>query len=104
MVARIRKKRLLLLLVFFLLIMGCFVFFGEKGVLRLFRLQKELERFKEASSKLAEENRKLEEEVKRLREDKQYIEEIARRELGMVKEGEVIYRFDSPAAPKESLK
>ena len=84
--------------------MGFFVFFGEKGVLRLFRLQKELERFKEASSKLAEENRKLEEEVKRLREDKRYIEEIARKELGMVKEGELIYQFDSPVAQKESSK
>jgi cell division protein FtsB len=40
----------------------------------------------------------LREEVKRLQRDKRYIEEIARKELGMVKEGEVIYQFDTPSA------
>jgi cell division protein FtsB len=34
--------------------------------------------------------------VKRLQYEKRYIEEIARKELGMVKEGEVIYQFESP--------
>jgi cell division protein FtsB/cell division protein DivIC len=39
----------------------------------------------------------LREEVKRLQRDKRYIEEIARKELGMVKEGEIIYQFDTPS-------
>ncbi len=50
--------------------------------------------------KLEEDNQKLREEVKRLQTDKRYIEEIARRELGMVKEGEIIYQFDSPSTGK----
>jgi cell division protein FtsB len=63
-----------------------------------------LVRVNEKNFKLEEENQKLKEEVKRLRSDKRYIEEIARKELGMVKEGEIIYQFDSPSKGKEPSK
>ena len=95
-----KRKRLLLLIVIPLLIIGILTFFGEKGILHLFRLQKELVRIKEKNAKLEVENQKLKEEVKRLQTDKRYIEEIARKELGMVKEGEIIYQFDSPSTRK----
>ena len=99
-----KKKRFLLLVLIFLLILGILTFFGEKGILHLFRLQKEVARIKEKNIKLEEENQKLREEVKRLQSDKRYIEEIARKELGMVKEGEIIYQFDTPSKGKESSK
>ena len=99
-----RKRRLLILVIIFLLILGAFTFFGEKGIFNLFRLQKEVVRIKEKNSKLEEENQGLREEVKRLQTDKRYIEEIARKELGMVKEGEIIYRFDAPPKEKENSK
>jgi cell division protein FtsB len=90
------KKRILILVLFLFLIFGFFTFFGDKGIVHLHRLQKEWGRLKEANVKIEEENQKLREEVKRLQYEKRYIEEIARKELGMVKEGEVIYQFDSP--------
>jgi cell division protein FtsL len=93
-----KKKRFLLLILIPLLILGAFTFFGEKGILHLLRLHKEGAQIKESNIKLEEENQKLREEVKRLQRDKRYIEEIARKELGMVKEGEVIYQFDTPSA------
>jgi cell division protein FtsB/cell division protein DivIC len=98
--SKMKRKRLLLLIVISLLIIGILTFFGEKGILHLLRLQEELVRIKEKNAKLAVENQKLKEEVKRLQTDKRYIEEIARRELGMVKEGEIIYQFDSPSSRK----
>ena len=91
-----RKKRIVILVLFLFLIFGFFTFFGDKGIIHLLRLQKELVRIKDANVKIEEENRKLREEVKRLQYEKRYIEEIARKELGMVKEGEVIYQFDAP--------
>ena len=90
------KKRIVILVLFLFLILGFFTFFGDKGIIHLLRLQKEWVRIKEVNVKIEEENRKLREEVKRLQYEKRYIEEIARKELGMVKEGEVIYQFDSP--------
>jgi cell division protein FtsB len=99
-----KKKRILLLILICLLILGIFTFFGEKGIFHLFRLQKELARINEINLKLDEENQNLREEVKRLKSDKRYIEEIARKELGMVKENEIIYQFDAPSKGKESTK
>jgi len=91
-------------MVILFLIMGFFTFFGDKGILHLLRLQKELARIREMNIKIEEENQKLKEEVKRLQSDKRYIEEIARKELGMVKEGEIIYQFDTPSKGKENSK
>ena len=53
---------------------------------------------------MAEENRKLKEEARRLQSERKYIEEIARKELGMVKEGEIIYQFDTTEGNKENSK
>jgi cell division protein FtsB len=99
-----KRKHLLFLILISLLILGTLTFFGENGILHLFRLQKELARIKEMNFKLEEENQKLKEEVKRLQTDKRYIEEIARKELGMVKAGEIIYQFDTPSKGKEHSK
>ena len=99
-----KKKKFLILILFLFLLLGLLTFFGDKGILHLLRLQKELVRIKEANLKIEEENRKLKEEIKRLRYEKRYIEEIARRELGMVKDGEIIYQFDVPPTEKEGSK
>ena len=99
-----RKKRLLIVILLFLLILGLVSFLGERGILHLLRLEKELIRIKESNKKIEEENERLKEEVKRLKTDKRYIEEIARKELGMVKEGEIIYQFEPPAENKEGSK
>ncbi len=89
-----RKRRVLIIVLVILLVFGIFTFLGEKGIFSLFHLQKEVARIKEKNVKLEEENQKLREEVKRLQTDRRYIEEIARKELGMIKEGEIIYQFD----------
>jgi len=89
-----RKRRILLIILILFLILGLFTFFGDKGILHLIRLRKDLARIEETNHKMEEENRRLQEEVRRLQNEKSYIEEIARKELGMVKEGEIIYQFD----------
>jgi cell division protein FtsL len=38
-------------------------------------------------------NKELEVKIKTIRNDKRYIEKIAREELGMIKEGDKVYRF-----------
>jgi len=97
-----KKKRILILIIIFLIVLGSLTFLGEKGIFSLLRLRKEVIRIKEKNLQLEEENQKLKEEVKRLQSDKRYIEEVARRELGMVKEGEIIYRFDISPKRKEN--
>ena len=95
------KKRILILVLFLFVIFGFLTFFGDKGIIHLLRLQKEWVRIKEGNVKVEGENRKLREEVKRLQYEKRYIEEIARKELGMIKEGEILYQFDLSDEKKE---
>ena len=99
-----RRKYLLLLVIFLFLFFGFFTFFGDKGILHLLRLQREMARIKAQNVKIEEENQKLKEEVKRLQSEKRYIEEIARKELGMVKEGEILYQFESDGKKQEDKK
>ncbi len=99
-----RKRGILFSILVLFLVLGLLTFFGDKGVLQLLRLQKELSRIREANKVTEAENRKLREEVRRLQNEKRYIEEIARKELGMVKEGEIIYQFDPPKNDKEPSK
>lgn len=68
--------------------------FGDRGFINLYRMDKDRRSYEERIQKLEEVNLKLLDEIKRLREDKDYIESIARKDLGLIKEDEIIYRFD----------
>ncbi len=96
------KKGIILIIFSIFLFFGILTFWGDKGIFHLLRFKKELSRIKENNAKIEEENRRLKEEVRRLKYEKRYIEEIARKELGMVKEGEIIYKFDLPGGRKKT--
>jgi cell division protein FtsB len=56
-------------------------------------MRKEKERCLAILDDLKEKNRLLTAEIRRLREDPRYFESVARKELGLVRENEIIYRF-----------
>ncbi|MFO7964664.1 MAG: septum formation initiator family protein [Desulfobacterales bacterium] len=80
-----------MVLMFFLLL---FILFGENGYLDLRRLQTEKARLSERNHQLEHENVLLYREIERLKHDLTYIENVARRELGMVKKEEVVVKID----------
>ncbi|MBN1225813.1 MAG: septum formation initiator family protein [Deltaproteobacteria bacterium] len=57
------------------------------------KVQNEKEKYLTIIKQLEEKNKMLVSEIRRLREDKKYLESTARKELGLVKENEKIYRF-----------
>ena len=67
---------------------------GRHGLIDLYKMQKEKEEYEAIIRDLKEKNRLLAAEIRRLREDKEYFESVARRELGLVKGNEIIYRFN----------
>ncbi len=48
---------------------------------------------------LVDENRRLEEEKRLLEEDPTYLEKVAREKMGLIREGEVIYKIAPVEAP-----
>jgi cell division protein FtsB len=107
----IRKVlRFSLLAFLFFGLMVAWLGFGERGFIHLYRMEKERQAHLDKIQDLEQENRKLLEEIQRLRDDVAYMESLGRRELGLVKEDEVLYRFvkerhpPPPAQPKGSKK
>lgn len=73
---------------------GIWLWFGEGGVARLHHSEAERQAHIERIRKLAEENEMLLKEVQLLRSDAAYLESVARRELNLIKEKEILYRFE----------
>jgi len=82
-----------LLALLFLGLVVAWLGFGERGFIHLYRMDRERQTYQEKINKLDRENRELLDEIHRLRSDREYVENLGRRELGLVKEDEIIYRF-----------
>lgn len=85
-----------------LLLLG-FALFGDRGILRVMQAGRQKAVLQEEVRKLEVINAGLRQEIESLRSDRRYLEAIARKELGMVKDDELVYQFrsaQSPARPK----
>jgi cell division protein FtsB len=80
-------------LVVFLFLMGLLIMFGNRGVVDNYFMSKRLSQLKSENNDIAKENKELEIKILLLRNDLAYIELTARNELGMVKKGDIVYRF-----------
>jgi len=69
--------------------------FGRHGYLRRRELERENARLAAELAEVQRENAALKRELKEL-DDPAAVEKIAREELGLVKDGEVVYRFVTP--------
>ena len=64
---------------------------GEKGLLALLEARRDYAALERSLERARAENAQLREMARRLREDPSAIEEAARRELGLIKPGEVLF-------------
>ncbi len=83
-----------------LVALSLFTAFGERGVFHLWRLWGEKKQLEERNFLLQKENAALRERAYRIRQDDLYLEKLAREELGLVRPGEIIYRFASPESKR----
>lgn len=85
-----------------LIILSLFTTFGERGMLHLWRLGEEKKKLDERNFFLQNENEILRERIYRLRHDNLYLEKIAREDLGLARQGEIVYRFASSSESKKN--
>lgn len=75
---------------------------GEKGLLTLLKARRDFTAVEQALQHSRRENAELREQARRLREDPTAIEELARRELGLIKPGEKLFIVrDVPSTPQK---
>jgi cell division protein FtsB len=74
---------------------------GERGLLAMLRARQQYDELSATIERQRDENARLRETVRRLSEDPAAIEEVARRELGLIRPGEklIIVKDLPPAKP-----
>jgi len=91
-----KQSILLALAILFLFSLLFLTIFGESGLADLNLLRGKRDRIVEENERVTEENLTMYREIDRLGNDLDYVEQVARDDLGMVKREEVIIK------PKES--
>ena len=66
---------------------------GDRGAVDLYELRLRKARLDTSNLELRKKNRTLYRSIQRLKDDVEFIENIARNELGMVAKDEVVYQF-----------
>ena len=75
---------------------------GDRGLVAMLRARHEYDELSASIARQRAENARLRENVRRLKEDPAAIEEIARRELGLIKPGEKVFIVkDAPPPDKK---
>ncbi|MCX6553239.1 MAG: septum formation initiator family protein [Acidobacteria bacterium] len=73
-------------------------FFGDRGLVQVIEARRELASLERDVARLRDQNRALQRDVQRLTDDPSAIEELARRDLGLIRPGEVVFILrDRPA-------
>lgn len=79
-----------------------FALFGDRGILHLFRLKQQEAMLQEQLSQVETVNNGLRQEIASLSADRRHLERLAREQLGMVRQDELVFQFaskDRPVAP-----
>ena len=95
----LKKNILLVLAIITMCLMLLFIVFGENGLSDLYRLKKQKENLSQKNDELKKENLSFYREIERLKHDPSYVEDVARKELGVIGKDEVIIKVK----PKQSV-
>jgi cell division protein FtsB len=90
------RKRMYLIPAGAILFILFFTIFGERGLLRIYHMNQEQQETKKRLEELKAENEKLKREIEALKTDRRYLESIARKDFGLVRQNETIYQFPAP--------
>ncbi len=80
--------------------LGYDIYYGRNGILQYQAIETELGRAASRAEALSKRNQALQDEVNDLNQGNLAVEELARSEMGLIKEGETFYRVISPAEAK----
>ncbi len=93
-------KKLVFILLVLLFWLQYKIWLQKGGIPEVLELEKEVDEQQKTVARLRERNRALEAEVQDLKKGLEAIEERARSEMGMIREGEVYYQVVEPPAGK----
>ncbi|MEW5722877.1 MAG: septum formation initiator family protein [Thermodesulfobacteriota bacterium] len=87
------RKVYFLLLAALAAVFSLVLVYSDQGLVRLHKLRAEEVKIKRVNQELQEENRRLLDRIERVKSDPSYIEDEARKKLGLIRPDETIYRL-----------
>jgi cell division protein FtsB len=86
-----QRRGIHLLLVFVTLVLVIDALVGEKGLMESMRARRQYREVAASLDAIRRENARMREEVRRLKEDPAAIESLAREELGLIRQDEILF-------------
>lgn len=86
-----RRRALNCLLLFVIVVLAADGLIGQNGLLQQLRARETFEGERQKLEALREENQALRADIRRLREDPGAVEALARKELGLIRPGEILF-------------
>ena len=94
-----KKLRRVILLVLFIVILFL-LFFPGRSIMSYRNMQQQLSTVSRENERLEQRNRELASEIERLQTDDAYLEELARKKFGLLKDNETVYEFKARTKKK----
>ena len=94
----VKKNIMLVLAIMTMFLMLLFIVFGENGLMDLYKLKIKKDTLSKENDEIKKENLSLYRTIERLKNDPKYVEDVARKELGVIGEDEVIIKV-KPTKP-----
>jgi cell division protein FtsB len=88
----LKKNILLIAAIMSMFLMLLFIVFGQNGLTDLYRLKTKRDNLLRKNGELTKKNLSLYREIERLKNDPKYVENVARKELGVIGKDEVIIK------------
>ena len=95
----LKKNIMLVLAIVSMFLMLLFIVFGENGLSDLSKIKKQKENLSRKNEEIKKENISFYREIERLKHDPKYVEDVARKELGVIGKDEVIIKVK----PKQNV-
>lgn len=96
------ERRLIVRVILLLFLVGALwiIFAPGWGILHYRKVHNQVETLLRENEALTERNAKLRREIERLQQNDAYLEELARKKYGMLKENETVYEYGSSGKKK----
>ncbi|AFT70218.1 Septum formation initiator subfamily, putative [Alloalcanivorax dieselolei B5] len=95
------RQVMLAVLALLLVVLQVRLWFGEGSLRHVATLKKEVQALSEQNHTLSERNRLMAADVRDLKEGSDAVEELARKDLGMIRDGETFFLILEPDTPRD---
>lgn len=94
------QKRIRQIILGFVIFTLFFTAFGDRGLLKIYRLGKEVRKLETSLKNLEQQNSDLSKNIEKMKKERTFQERSARETLGLVQDDDIVYEFQNELGAK----